>query len=91
MTPHRGFTLIALLLVLLYTVFQGGVGRSGMSQISYSDFLKAVDSGQVASQKSIKQRIADEELNVVMIDRSRDDPNADPLRLPVTAMIPLRW
>lgn len=27
----------------------------------------------------IKQRIAEEELNVVMIDRSREDPNADPL------------
>jgi cell division protease FtsH len=45
------WVVIALLLVLLYTVFQGGVGRSGMSQISYSDFLKAVDSGQVASVK----------------------------------------
>jgi cell division protease FtsH len=45
------WVVIALLLVLLYTVFQGGVGRGGMSQISYSDFLKAVDSGQVASVK----------------------------------------
>lgn len=27
----------------------------------------------------IKQRIAEEELNVVMIDRAREDPNADPL------------
>ena len=45
------WVVIALLLVLLYTVFQGGVGRSGMSPISYSDFLKAVDSGQVASVK----------------------------------------
>src|ERR1700741_1266105 len=45
------WVVIALLLVLLYTVFQGGVGRSGMSQISYSEFLKSVDSGQVASVK----------------------------------------
>ncbi|MBX3502013.1 MAG: ATP-dependent zinc metalloprotease FtsH [Alphaproteobacteria bacterium] len=45
------WVVIALLLVLLYTVFQGGVGRSGMSQISYSEFLKAVDAGQVASVK----------------------------------------
>ena len=45
------WVVIALLLVLLYTVFQGGVGRSGMSQISYSDFLKAVDAGQVARVK----------------------------------------
>ncbi|MBM3620221.1 MAG: ATP-dependent metallopeptidase FtsH/Yme1/Tma family protein [Alphaproteobacteria bacterium] len=45
------WVVIALLLVLLYTVFQGGVGRSGMSQISYSDFLKSVDAGQVASVK----------------------------------------
>ncbi|MBV9835804.1 MAG: ATP-dependent zinc metalloprotease FtsH [Alphaproteobacteria bacterium] len=45
------WVVIALLLVLLYTVFQGGVGRSGMSQISYSEFLKAVESGQVASVK----------------------------------------
>ena len=38
---------IVLLLALLYSVFQGGTGRSAGNAISYSDFIRAVDSGQV--------------------------------------------
>ena len=38
---------IVLLLALLYSVFQGGTGRSSGNAISYSDFIRAVDSGQV--------------------------------------------
>jgi cell division protease FtsH len=38
---------IVLLLALLYSVFQGGTGRTGGNAISYSEFIRAVDSGQV--------------------------------------------
>jgi cell division protease FtsH len=38
---------IVLLLALLYSVFQGGTGRSGGNNVPYSEFIRAVDSGQV--------------------------------------------
>ncbi len=41
------WVIIALLLVVLFNLFQPGTGRSAASQIPYSDFVSDVNSGQV--------------------------------------------
>ncbi len=41
------WVIIALLLVVLFNLFQPGAGRSAASQIPYSDFISDVNSGQV--------------------------------------------
>ncbi len=41
------WVIIALLLVVLFNLFQPGAGRSSASQIPYSDFVSDVNSGQV--------------------------------------------
>ena len=43
------WVIIALLLVVLFNLFQPGAGRSAASQIPYSDFVSDVNSGQVRS------------------------------------------
>ena len=52
MNQFRNFAVwivIALLLFALFSLFQGQVGRTASSEISYSEFLEKVNSGDVTS------------------------------------------
>ncbi len=56
------WVIIALLLVVLFNLFQPGAGRSAASQIPYSDFITDVNSGQVR-EVLIQGRVVSGELN----------------------------
>src|SRR5262245_55339417 len=52
------WVVIALLLVALFNLFQGGPGRGGQGEeISYSDFLAGVESGSIAEVTIQKHKI----------------------------------
>ena len=50
------WVIIALLLVVLFNLFQPGVGRGSDSQIAYSDFMGEVNAGRV-KEVSIQGRV----------------------------------
>ena len=66
MNQFRNFAVwivIALLLFALFSLFQGQVGRTASTEISYSEFLEKVDSGSIVSVtyagESITGKLAD--------------------------------